>query len=43
MVLWWVPGGHIPTLTEAEEKLDRLKEDGPTAAAFTFREAFPTP
>jgi hypothetical protein len=38
MVLWWIPEGHIPTLTEAEEKLERLKEDGPTAEAFTFRE-----
>jgi len=43
MVLWWIPQGHIPTLTEAEEKLDLLKERGPTAAAFTFRQAFDPP
>ena len=40
MVLWWVPAGHIPTIDEALERLDRLRRDGPTLAAFTFRAPF---
>lgn len=43
LVLWWVPAGHVPTIEEAKEKLDVLKERGPTADAFTFRSAFPPP
>ncbi len=40
MVLWWVPTGHIPTIPEALERLDRLRRDGPSPAAFTFRTPF---
>jgi hypothetical protein len=40
-VLWWVPEGHLPTLEEAKERLDRLEADGPTAYAFTPRDPFP--
>lgn len=40
LVLWWVPAGHIPTVDEALERLDRLRRDGPTPAAFTFRSPF---
>ena len=43
MVLWWIPAGHEPTLAEAEERLSRLRESGPTAEAFTFREPFDAP
>ena len=42
-VLWWVPAGHIPTVEEAKDRLQRLKEHGPTQAAFTFRASFPPP
>jgi hypothetical protein len=35
-VLWWVPAGHIPSLTEAEERLEHLRSHGPTPFAFTF-------
>jgi hypothetical protein len=41
--LWWVPAGHRPTVTEAQERLVRLREDGPTPFAFTLRETFPAP
>ena len=34
--LWWVPSGHRPTTTEAVERLERLRSDGPTEHAFTF-------
>lgn len=37
MVLWWVPAGHIPTVTEAKAKLMHLREHGETPEAFTFR------
>jgi Domain of unknown function (DUF3291) len=40
MVLWWVPIGHRPSLEEAMTKLTTLRSRGPTADAFTFRQAF---
>jgi Domain of unknown function (DUF3291) len=40
LVLWWVPAGHIPTIDEAMDRLQRLRRDGPTPAAFTFRTPF---
>jgi len=40
MVLWWVEPGHLPTVTEAVDRLERLRRDGPTPAAFTFRTPF---
>ncbi|MDQ8702127.1 DUF3291 domain-containing protein [Streptomyces sp. LHD-70] len=39
--LWWVPAGHRPTVAEAEERLLRLRAEGPTPYAFTLRTAFP--
>jgi hypothetical protein len=43
MVLWWVPKNHIPTVEEALQRLDTLREKGPTIDAFTFREPFEAP
>jgi len=43
MVLWWVPRGHRPTVTEAMERLEALKRKGPHAEDFTFRQTFPPP
>jgi hypothetical protein len=40
MVLWWVPAGHVPTIGEAADRLTSLDQNGPTAAAFTFDQAF---
>jgi Domain of unknown function (DUF3291) len=42
-VLWWVPAGHRPTISEAEERLARLRALGPTAEAFTLRETYGPP
>ena len=42
-VLWWVPAGHIPTIEEAEERLDLLRKEGPTPAAFTLRQPYAPP
>ena len=41
--MWWVPAGHEPTVDEAEDRLARLRHDGPSAAAFTFAHRFPPP
>ncbi len=41
MALWWVPAGTVPTVVEGIERLERLRRDGPTAEAFTFRQPFP--
>lgn len=43
LVLWCVPAGHRPSIAEAIEKLEVLRANGPTAAAFTFRRPFAPP
>jgi hypothetical protein len=43
LALWWIPAGHIPTVTEAQERLQHLAAHGPTPHAFTFRSPFPAP
>ena len=43
LVLWWIPAGQIPTVAEAQSRLEHLKAHGPTAHAFTFRSPFPPP
>ena len=43
LALWWVPAGHLPVVTEAEERLTHLRKHGPTAHAFTLRRRFPRP
>jgi hypothetical protein len=40
MVLWWVPAGHTPSVEEALERLEHLREHGPTSHAFTFKARF---
>ena len=43
-VLWWMPAGRRPTVAEARERLDRLREHGPSAFAFRLRdEHYPAP
>jgi Domain of unknown function (DUF3291) len=42
-VLWWVPGGHIPSLQEATYRLVGLQDSGPSLRAFGFRHLFPRP
>jgi len=43
MVLWWVHDGCLPTVAQAREKLEALRENGPSAAAFGFSDPFPAP
>ncbi|GLZ16356.1 hypothetical protein Acsp04_65910 [Actinomadura sp. NBRC 104425] len=38
--LWWVPAGRIPTVEEGVERLELLRERGPSPAAFTFRDFY---
>ncbi|WP_134669004.1 MULTISPECIES: DUF3291 domain-containing protein [unclassified Amycolatopsis] len=39
-VLWWVPAGHVPTVEEAVERLELLREKGPSPSAFGFRDSY---
>ena len=41
--LWWVPAGYRPSVAEAEDRLLRLRTDGPTPYAFSLRHLFPAP
>lgn len=43
LVLWWLPRGHRPSIAEAVAKLELLRSQGPTPAAFNFRSAFAPP
>lgn len=43
MAMWWVPAGHLPDLMEAQERIQTLGRNGPTADAFTFRQPFDAP
>ncbi len=40
MALWWIPEGHIPTVDEAQERLQSLDKNSDTEFAFTFRKLF---
>lgn len=42
LVLWWIPAGHIPTVEEACDRLEKVAA-GPSPEAFTFRQPFPAP
>ena len=39
-VLWWIAEGQLPALEEASERLECLREQGPSARAFNFKQAF---
>ncbi|MBY0491680.1 MAG: DUF3291 domain-containing protein [Gemmatimonadaceae bacterium] len=43
LVLWWVPAGHRPSPEEAVARLEHLRQHGPSAHAFTFKQPFPSP
>jgi hypothetical protein len=42
-VLWWVPVGHRPSLAEAADRLEQLRQRGPSSTAFTFSKMFDAP
>ena len=41
--MWWVPAGHRPTAEEGMARLNQLRNEGPSAAVFTFRSKYPPP
>ncbi len=41
--LWWVPENHIPTVEEAKERLEHMRQHGETEFAFSFKRRFPIP
>ena len=43
LVMWWVPAGSVPELAEARTKIEHLRDNGPTADAFTFAKRFDPP
>jgi hypothetical protein len=43
LVLWWVPAGHRPSVTEAVDRLELLRVAGPCPEAFTFTRRYPAP
>lgn len=40
MALWWIKAGHTPTPQEGADRLNALREHGPTDVAFTFARPF---
>lgn len=43
LALWWIPAGHRPSIEEAKQALARLREQGPSAEAFSFAKPFAAP
>ena len=39
-VLWWVPTGHMPSISEAIDRLSILRSEGSSPLAFTFKQFF---
>lgn len=39
-VLWWIPAETIPSLAEAKKRLMLLRANGPSPAAFNFKQIF---
>ncbi|MDI1463714.1 DUF3291 domain-containing protein [Catellatospora sp. KI3] len=42
-VMWWVPEGHLPTAAEGMARLTRLREQGSSPDAFTFKDFHEAP
>jgi hypothetical protein len=42
-VLWWIPAGTVPAISDAVARLEQLRTLGPSPHAFTFRSPFPPP
>lgn len=42
-VMWWVPEGDLPTVSEGRRRLALLAEKGPTPEAFHFNAIQPAP
>jgi hypothetical protein len=42
-VLWWIPIGSVPTVSEGLDRLEDMRTYGPSPSAFTFRQPFDPP
>lgn len=40
LALWWLPAGRLPTVIEAQERLDHLRRHDETPYAFSFQKVF---
>jgi hypothetical protein len=43
LVLWWHPAGSIPSVEEAQVRLEQIRLFGPCEGAFNFKHALPAP
>lgn len=43
LVLWWIPADRIPTVAEAQERLEALRRQGHSPFAFGFNHVYPRP
>ena len=41
--LWWLPAGELPSLADAQRRLEHLRQHGPSEVAFGFKRPFPPP
>ena len=41
--LWWIPAGDLPSIEDAKERLDYLRQHGDSDYAFSFKHVFPAP
>jgi Domain of unknown function (DUF3291) len=41
--LWWVPVGHVPTVSEGRQRLEQYQRHGATPYSFWFSQQFPVP
>ncbi len=37
MALWYIPAGHLPSVAEATERLNHLRNNGETPFSFSFK------
>ncbi|MBA2672778.1 DUF3291 domain-containing protein [Ramlibacter sp.] len=40
VAMWWIPAGHTPTLEEALDRLQYLRNNGATPLAFTYKDKY---
>lgn len=40
MAFWYIPAGHIPSVSEAMDRIARIREQGPSPYAFNFKHRF---
>lgn len=40
MACWYTPAGHLPTVTEATDRLEYIRKNGSTPFAFHFKKRF---